>query len=112
MPLANANVLTVTIANGASLSDAAHIGAATLVGIQLPTITTGTLSFQGSADGATYVECMDASASAVAYASSSGAIYIKAPADLVGVPYLKVRTGTSGAAVAQGAARTITLIVK
>jgi hypothetical protein len=28
------------------------------------------------------------------------------------VPYIKVRSGTSGAAVAQGAARTISLIVK
>jgi hypothetical protein len=58
------------------------------------------------------VEVMDASAAAVTYTASTGAIYIKAPADLVGVPYIKVRSGTSGAAVAQGAARTISLIVK
>lgn len=112
MPLANANVLTVTIANGQSLSDAAHIGAGTLVGIQLPTFTNASLSFQGSFDGTTYVEVVDASANAVAYAASTGAVYIKAPADLAGVPYIKVRSGTSGAAVAQGAARTIQLIVK
>lgn len=112
MPLASANVLTVTIANGASLSDAAHIGAATLVGIQLPTFTNASLSFQGSADGVTYVEVVDASANAVAYAASTGAVYLKAPADLAGVPYLKVRSGTSGAPVNQGAARTISLITK
>jgi hypothetical protein len=112
MPLVDANVLTVTIANGASLSGAAHIGAGTLVGIQLPTFTSAALTFQGSADGVTYVEVMDASAAAVTYTASTGAIYIKAPADLVGVPYIKVRSGTSGAAVAQGAARVISLIVK
>lgn len=112
MALTSANVLTVTIANGQSLSSAAEIGIGTLVGIQLPTFTSASLSFQGSADGVTYVEVVDASAQAVAYGASTGAIYIKAPADLAGVPYLKVRSGTSGSPVAQGAARTITLVVK
>lgn len=112
MPLASANVLTATIANGQSLSDAVHIGAGTLIGIQLPTFTSASLSFQGSYDGTTFVEVVDAAGDPVAYAASTGAIYIKAPADLAGVPYLKVRSGTSGAAVAQGAARSIQLIVK
>lgn len=112
MPLAGANAVSVTIASGASLSDAAAIGAGTLVGIQLPTITSASLSFQGSADGTTYVEVLDASSAAVAVGASTGARYIKAPADLAGVPYLKVRSGTSGAPVNQGAARVITLIVK
>lgn len=112
MPLTNANVLSVTIANGASLSDAAAIGVGTLVGIQLPTFTSAKLTFQGSFDGVTFVDVVDSSAAAVEYAASTGAVYIKAPADLLGVPYLKVRSGTAGAPVAQGAARTIQLIVK
>lgn len=112
MPLAGANVLTVTIANGASLSDAAAIGAGTLIGIQLPTLTSAALTFQGSFDGTTFAEVVDASNSAVSFTATTGAIYIKAPADLVGVPYLKVRSGTSGSPVNQGAARTIRLIVK
>jgi hypothetical protein len=112
MPLVEANTTSVIIANGASLSAAAHIGAGTLIGIQLPTITSAALTFQGSHDGVTYVEVVDASAAAVTYGASTGAVYIKAPADLAGVPYIKVRSGTSGAPVAQGAARTITLIVK
>lgn len=112
MPLATANILQVTIANGQSLSDAAHIGAGTLVGIQLPAFTSAKLTFQGSFDGTTYANVYDASAAEVEYAASTGAIYIKAPADLAGVPYIKVRSGTSGSPVAQGAARTISLIVK
>ena len=112
MPLANANVLTVTIANGQSLSDAAHLGAGTLIGIQLPTITSAALTFQGSADGVTFVEALDASSNAVSVAASTGVRYLKAPADLAGIPYLKVRSGTSGTPVAQGAERTITLVVK
>lgn len=112
MPLASANVLTVTIANGASLSGAAHIGAGTLAGIQLPTFTSAALTFQGSADGVTYVEVVDASNQAVTFTATTGALYLKAPADLAGIPYIKVRSGTSGAAVNQGAARTISLIVK
>ena len=109
MPLADANVLTVTIANGQSLSGSAKIGAGTLVGIVLPTFTSAALTFQGSVDDSTFVEIVDASNTAVSFTATTGAIYIKAPADLVGVPYLKIRSGTSGAAVAQGAARTITL---
>ena len=112
MPLASANVVQVTIANGQSLSDAAQIGAGTLVGIQLPTFTSAALTFQGSFDGQTYVEVVDASNTAVSFTATTGALYIKAPADLVGIPYLKVRSGTSGAAVNQGAARTISLVVK
>jgi hypothetical protein len=112
MPLAGANVLTVTIANGASLSGAAEIGAGTLVGIQLPTFTSAALTFQGSADGVTYVEVVDATNTAVTFTATTGALYIKAPADLVGVPYIKVRSGTVGAAVNQGGARTISLVVK
>jgi len=112
MPLADANVLTVTIANGASLSGAAHIGAGTLVGIQLPTITSAALTFQGSVDGTTYVEVVDASNTAVSFGATTGALYIKAPADLAGVPYIKVRSGTSGSPVNQGGARTISLVVK
>jgi hypothetical protein len=112
MPLVDANVLQVTIANGASLSGAAHIGSGTLVGIQLPTLTSAALTFQGSFDGTTYVEVVDSTNTAVTFTATTGAIYIKAPADLVGVPYINVRSGTSGAAVAQGAARVISLIVK
>lgn len=112
MPIAGASAVTVTIANGASLSDAAVIGAGTVVGIVLPTMTSASLSFQGSADNSTFVEVLDAASAAVAVGASTGARYIQAPADLHGVPYLKVRSGTSGAPTAQGAARTITLIVK
>ena len=56
MPLVDANTMQVVIANGASLSGAAHIGASTLIGIQLPTLTSASLSFQGSHDGVTYVD--------------------------------------------------------
>lgn len=112
MPLAPANVLTVTIDNGASLSSAAHIGSGELVGIMLPTLTSASLTFQASADGVTYAEALDASSSAVAVGTSTGARYIKAPADLAGIPFLKIRSGTSGAPVQQGAERIITLIIK
>jgi hypothetical protein len=112
MPLTGANIVSVVIANGQSLSSAAEIGAGTLAGIQLPTITSASLSFQGSFDGTTYVEVLDASSNPVAVSTSTGDRYLKAPADLAGVPFLKVRSGTSGAAVAQGAARTIQLIIK
>ena len=112
MPLADANVVQVVIANGQSLSGAALIGAGTLVGIQLPTFTSAALTFQGSFDGSTFVEVVDATNTAVTFTATTGSLYIKAPADLAGIPYLKVRSGTVGAAVNQGGARVISLVVK
>lgn len=104
---------TVTIANGASLSGAVDLGSASLVGIVMPAAwTAADLSFQVSADGVTYGNLFDTigaeylipSASAVAGQTISIPI-----ADLLGWRYLKVRSGPAAAAVAQGAARVLTL---
>lgn len=112
MPLARATILTVTIASGTSLSGAVEIGEGVLIGIVLPTMTSASLSFQASADGTTYGEAVDSALAAIAVSASTGGQYIAAPAALNGVPFLKIRSGTSGAPVNQGADRVITLIVK
>lgn len=104
-------ILSVTIANGTSLSGAVQIGPARVVGIQLPTLTSAALTFQGSADGVTYVNLFDAANAEVTVTASVGDRINLAPAALSGVNYLKVRSGTSGAPVNQGADRVISLIV-
>jgi hypothetical protein len=105
MPLAAATVLTVSIANGASLSNGVQIGAGALVGIILPTFTSAALSFQSSEDGVTYREAFDAAGVAITVAATTGNCSLPAPAALKGAPWLKVRSGTSGAPVTQGADR-------
>lgn len=112
MPLADAAVVQVVIANGGSLSGAAHLGAGRLVGIDVPTLTSAGLSFQVSMDGVTYREALDAAGDPVAMATGTGNKFWQAPAELDGAPYLKVRSGTSGAPVTQGGDRTISLVVQ
>jgi hypothetical protein len=111
MPLNGPNVVTAVIANGQSLSGAAFIGVGRLVGIDWPAFTSAALTFQVSIDGVTYRDALDSASAEIAVTASTGDKYIQAPASLVGAPYLKVRSGTSGSPVAQGAARTLSFIV-
>lgn len=112
MPIIEVEILKVTIANGAALSSAVAINRGTLLGIILPTFTSASLSFQVSEDGVTYREAFDAANAAIAVSASVGDRYIQAPAALAGAAWIKVRSGTSGAPVNQGAERVISLIVK
>lgn len=112
----NLYTTTVTIANGASLSDAAELGGMNLVGILMPASWTAAgLTFQASPDGSTYGNVFDVTGTEVAVASSGAvaAQYVVIPAGgLDGCAFVKVRSGTSGSAVNQGAARTVTLIAR
>src|SRR2546426_1318399 len=105
-------VLTATIANGASLSDALDVGVGTVIGFNVPTITSAALSFQASDDGVTYNNVKDAAAAEVTIAASVGAMFVGAPAALQGAAFIKLRSGTSGAPVAQGAQRLIQVVIK
>lgn len=103
-----------TIANGASLSDGKNISikGASIVGIVMPASwTAADLTFQGSLDGTTWYELVTTTGAAVTIASPAAGTWIAInPGDFAGVPWLKVRSGTSGAAVNQGGARTITIV--
>lgn len=127
MPLANMTVrsgspqiLTATIANGASLSDAQMIDGK-LVGIGIPVAwTAAALTFQGSTDGVTFVDVWDAglTATAVERTVASGNVptaatrfLALAASDWAGINYLKVRSGTASVPVNQGAQRLLTLVL-
>jgi hypothetical protein len=112
MSIVPAAIFQVTIVSGQSLSGAAALGAGVLAGIVLPVFTSAALSFQVSEDGVTYREAFDSANVAIAVTASTGDRYILAPAALQGAPFLKVRSGTSGAPVNQAADRVISLIVK
>lgn len=111
MPFGEAALVPVTIAVGTSLSGGGHIGSATLVGLDVPAITSAALTFQVSIDGTTYREALDSGGTAVSIGATTGNRFFQAPAALAGAPYIKVRSGTSGAPVNQTPAVTITLVV-
>jgi hypothetical protein len=105
----------ITIANNASLSGPLDLSNKVLCAIIMSAAwTAACLTFQASDDqGATWYELTDALGNAVsvvvAGVIAGGRISVD-PSDFAGVDFIKVRSGTVGAAVAQGAARTLTLV--
>lgn len=104
---------TATIANGASLSAAVNIAHMDLFAIEMPAAwTAASLTFQGSYDGTTYSDLYDDAGNEVTFTvDASRYVLIRTPAQFFGLKKLKVRSGTTGSAVNQGAARSINLIV-
>lgn len=102
-----------TIANGAALSGAVDLQGNTIVGIQMPSSwTAANLTFQGSADGTTYQDVYDTSGTEVVITAAASRCIVVNPATFQALRFLKIRSGTTGTPVNQGAARTISLIVK
>ena len=112
MGLARPTVQTATIANAASLSDVVEVGEGVVVGFLVPAFTAAVITFQGSDDGVTFKDLKDAAAAEISIASSVGDVYFAAPAALNSAAFLKVRSGTSAAPVAQGAQRLIKVVIK
>lgn len=109
MPIATSQaVVTATIANGGTLSDAVDLGASTVCGLILPAAFTGTgLSFQVSADGVTYVALYDSSNTAESMTVTQGRAYSVNPSVFAGWQYAKVVSNA-----AEGASRAVTLVVR
>lgn len=98
---------TVTILNGGTVSSGIDLSEMVLVGMQLPTVTGVSFTFQGSHDGVTYgpVKKIDGTAYTVAAVTSD--LVVIPPADLSGIRFLKVVSGG-----AEGAERVIVLLVR
>lgn len=106
------------IANGESLSDAVELGEGNqqLVGIQLPsTWTDASLTFAVSPNGTTYTPLYwngaEYTIEAAGGAAASSAVSLE-PSAFAGWPYVKIRSGTSGVAVNQGAERTLLCVTR
>jgi hypothetical protein len=104
------SALTATIANGASLSQGLYIGGR-IASITLPSAwTAANLTFQASQDGATFTDVYDSAGNEVtATAAASHTITID---QFNGAIFIKIRSGTGGTPVAQGAARALTVLVE
>lgn len=108
MPKTN-KVLTATIANGAFLSDILNVWPCQASAIVMPAAwTAASLTFQGSMDGVNFFDLYNDSGTEYEIpALVSQSIILNVP---LSFPYLKVRSGTTGTPVNQGAARSVSLI--
>lgn len=106
-------VLPVTIANGASLSGSVYVNERTVVGLEMPAAwTAASITFQASQDDTTYNDVYDNDGTELTVTAAASRYIILSPAKFVGAKYLKVRSGTSGSAVNQGAARVINVVCR
>jgi hypothetical protein len=104
-----AKLLTVTIANGASLSGVVEIGGSKPVLIDVPGWTAAAITFQASHDGVTFRNLYDEDAAEVNCSSFSTGRVVQLPSQLEGVAFLKLRSGTAATPVNQGSARSLKL---
>lgn len=103
---------SVDIANGASLSDALNLAGMTMVAIVIPAAwTAANLTFQASIDGTTYYNLFDDGGNEQTVTAAASEHLFLSPLEWIGINWIKIRSGTSGAAVNQGAARTIQVVV-
>lgn len=108
----NSGAVPLTIANGASLSGAVDFYVTdNPVALQMPSAwTTANLTVQASFDGSTFTDMyLDDGTEMVITAATSRWIVLNITRFL-GVRQIKLRSGTSGSPVTQGASRTIYLI--
>lgn len=108
----NIRQLAVTITSGTSLSPGVALGADRLHGIAMPAgWDAAAMTFQASIDGgATWLELQSSSA-VVSYTVAAGQYIAVDPTLWRKINMVKLRSGTSGAAVNQTADRAITLII-
>lgn len=104
---------TVTIASGASLSDALELpDLRTIIAIQMPSSwTAADITFEVSYDGTTYVPLYWDGSEFTASAAASYGLSLE-PAVLAGWPFVKLRSGTSGTPVNQAAERELTVLIR
>jgi hypothetical protein len=110
---------TVVIANGASLSGDVALGTGgerQLVGIQMPAAwTAASLTFAVSSDGVTFVPLYWDGAEYVIAAGGGAAASLGVslePSAFAGWPFVRVRSGTVGVPVNQGAERTLVVLTR
>lgn len=107
---------TALIANGAALSGALFLGEQVLVGLLMSAAwTAASLTFQISIDGGvTWNDLYDDSGTEVTLAPTSpaGKYMAISPDPFAGAVFLKIRSGTTGSPVNQGADRTLTLLTR
>lgn len=106
--------IAATIAASGSLSSEVDFGIGTLVGIAMPAAwTAAALTFQVSTDGGiTFNEMTTSAGVAVSFTAAAGQYIAVDPTLWRGVNAIRVRSGTSGAPVAQGVQAILTMVTR
>jgi hypothetical protein len=102
--------IPVTIALGGSLSPAVKVRGGLLSIIEMPAAwDAANLTFQTSGDGSTFMNLYDENGTEVTVTADASRRVRLEPSQWASIAEIKVRSGTSGAAVAQSADRTLYL---
>lgn len=113
MPYGTTETYTATILSGASISTTLPLQMRQVVGIQMPAAWTAAgLSFTASADGSTFSTLVDPYGVEIVLTVAASQFILIPPDSLGGMVALRLRSGTSAAAVNQGADRAITVVAR
>lgn len=108
----NTQAISRTIASGASLSSAIQVSGFLVVGLVMPAAwTAASITFSVSSDGSTYND-MYSEGAEYSLTVDASQFHELNPRLFAGAQYLKIRSGTSGTPVNQGADRVVQLIVR
>lgn len=112
--IASAQVVTFTIANGASLSDTKDMRLCTAMRIVMPSAwTAANLTFQVlSEDGGTLTNLYDEFGAVVTITADASRTIRLSPGDWWNLRFMVIRSGTPDTPVNQGGARTIKVICR
>ncbi|MCX2726013.1 hypothetical protein OO015_00635 [Thermomicrobium sp. 4228-Ro] len=104
---------SVTISSGSSISPGVDLDGLTLVGILMPDTWDGTsITFQASLNGTGWYDLYDAAGNEVTL-TVGPARYIQIdPQRILGIRYLRIRSGTAATPVNQTANRTLQLVTR
>lgn len=103
---------TATILNGASQSEAIDLGGHVMVAIAMPAAwTTANLTFAVATDAASsYNPMFDSNGTEITIVAAANEYLQLSPAVFAGVRFVKIRSGTNGTPVTQGADRVLTVV--
>jgi len=109
------SIVSATIANGASVSETIDCNARAFLGFVAPAAwTAAALNIEASVDGVTWITAglfgSDSAAVGSWVALTAGAGYTADLNAMIPYQYIRLRSGTSGVPVAQGAARVFQVI--
>jgi len=107
-------IISATIANGASLSGIVNTNRLNAIGIIMPAAwTAAALTFQGSIDGDNFFNLYDQAGNEVTVPAAASNFIVGLDVLAFGsFNYLRIRSGTSGVPVNQGAARVLTVVAR
>jgi hypothetical protein len=99
--------------DGTATTGAASSASATFLGVDLPAAwTAAVLTLQASRDGVTWLDVYDRFGAEVTLQAAASRRVVVEPSVVLGVEYLRVRSGTAGAPVNQGADRDVVLLFR